>query len=70
MMFKETRRGPNNGFNNTGLRFGDHGTKEILLGVVDPKILTGLNFALQLPTARNNVQQRVQTDGTCNRQQC
>ena len=39
-----TRRGPNNGFNNTGLRFGDHRTKEILLGVVDSKSLTGFKL--------------------------
>ena len=60
MMFKETRRGPNNGFNNTGLRFGDHGTKEILLGVVELKEFD------RFQTLRNNVQQGVQTDATCN----
>ena len=32
--------------------------------------LTGLNFAHQLPTARNNMQQGVQTDATRNIQQC
>ena len=51
MMFKETRRGPNNGFNNTGLRFGDYGTKEILLGVVDPKILTGFKLCATTPNS-------------------
>ena len=47
MMFKETRHGPNNGFNNTGLRFGDHGTKEILL--------TGFKICATTP---NSTQQR------------
>ena len=28
------------------------------------------NFAKQLPTTRNNMQQGVQTDATCNIQQC
>ena len=60
MTFKEARRGPNNGFNNTGLRFGDHGTKEILLGVVELKEFD------RFQTLRNNVQQGVQTDATCN----
>ena len=49
-------RGPNsvaNGSNIVALRFGDHGTKEIL-EVVD-------RFQ-QLPTTRNNIQQGVQTD--------
>ena len=55
MMFKETRRGPNNGFNNTGLRFGDHGTKETLLGVVDSMSLTGFKLCATTP---NSTQQR------------
>ena len=55
MMFKETRRGPNNGFDNTGLRFGDHGTQEILLGVVDSKSLTGFKICATTP---NSTQQR------------
>ena len=61
MMFKETGRGPNNGFNNTGLRFGDHGTKEILLGVVDSKSLTGFKLC---PTTPNSTQQH--TTGSVN----
>ena len=55
MMFKETRRGPNNGFNNTGLRLGDHGTKETLLGVVDSMSLTGFKLCATTP---NSTQQR------------
>ena len=41
-----------------------------------PSVCTGLkvwpvsNFAQQLPTTRNNMQQGVQTDATCNIQQC
>ena len=55
MMFKETRRSPNNGFDNTELRFGDHGTKEILLGVVDSQSLTGFKICAATP---NSTQQR------------
>ena len=51
MMFKETRRGPNNGFKNKGLCFGDHGTKEILLGVVDSESLTGFNLCATTPNS-------------------
>ena len=68
MMFKETRRGPNNGFNNTGLRFGEHGTKKILLGVVDSKSLTGFELCA---TAPNSTQQHTQESAngpTCNTQ--
>ena len=57
MMFKETRRDPNNGFNNSGLRFGDHGTKEISLGVVDSKSLMETGFKL-CATTPNSTQQR------------
>ena len=57
MMFKETRRDTNNGFNNSGLRFGDHGTKEISLGVVDSKSLMGTGFKL-CATTPNSTQQR------------
>ena len=46
-------------FNIVALCFGDHGTKE-MSGVV----------AQQLPTTRDNMQQGVQTDATCNIQQC
>ena len=55
MMFKETRRGPNNGFDNTELRFSDRGTKKILLGVVDSKEFD------RFQTLRNNSQQHATT---------
>ena len=47
-----------NGSNIVALRFGDHGTKE-MLGVVGWKVWPVSNFA-----------QGVQTDATCNIQQC
>ena len=47
------------------LRFVDHGTKE-MLGVVGPKVWPVSNFAQQLPTTLNNMQQGVQTDARCN----
>ena len=53
----------------TLLRFDDHGIKE-MLGVVSWNVWSVSNFAQQLPTARNNTQQSVQTDITCNIQQC
>ena len=34
------------------------------------KSLTGFKFPQQLPTTRNNMQQDVQADATCNIQQC
>ena len=37
------------------LRFGDHGTKE-MLGVVGSNVWLVSNFAQQLPTTRNNMQ--------------
>ena len=60
-----------NGSNVVGLvalRFGDHGAKE--LGVVGLKNWRVSNFAQQLPTTRNNMQQAEQTAATCNIQQC
>ena len=50
------------------LRFHDHGAKE--LGVVGLKNWRVSNFAQQLPTTRNNMQQAEQTAATCNIQQC
>ena len=68
--------GPNNvgrslhyGSNIAGLRFGNHTTKE-MLRVVSSKVLLVSNFAQQLPTTRNNIQQRVQKDATYDNQQC
>ena len=101
-----------NGSNIVALRFGDHGTEE-MLGVVRSKDWPVSNYAQQLPairsrcsrrlevvgerengrargrharrfflcpllpsachagwTIRNNMQQGVQTDATCNSQQC
>ena len=59
-----------NGSNIVALRFGDHGTEEMLV-VVDLKVCQVSNFAQQLSTTHNNMQQAVvQTDGTCNIQQC
>ena len=58
-----------NGSNIVALRFGDHGTKE-MLGVVGWKIWPVSNFAQQRATTSNNMQQGVQTDATCNIQQC
>ena len=43
-----------NGSNIVALRFGDHGTKE-MLGIVGSKILPFSNFAQQLPTTCNRV---------------
>ena len=57
-----------NGSNIVALRFGDHGTKE-MLGVVGWKVWPVLNFAQQHGTTSNNMQQGVQTDATCNIQQ-
>ena len=57
------------GSNIVGLRFGDHTTKEILR-VVSSKVLLVSNFAQQLPTTRNNMQQCVQKDATYDNQQC
>ena len=51
-----------NGSNIVALRFGDHGTKkcwELLAEKFD-----------RFQTLRNNMQQGVQTDATCNIQQC
>ena len=58
-----------NGSNIVALRFGDHGTKE-MLGVVGWKVWPVSNFAQQHATTSNNMQQGVQTDATCNIQQC
>ena len=58
-----------NGSNIVALRFGDHGTKE-MLGVVGWKVWPVSNFAQQHATTSNNMQQGVQTDVTCNIQQC
>ena len=72
-------RGPNNvgramhyGSNIVGLRFGDHRTNYIkeILRVVSSKVLLVSNFAQQLPTTRNNMQQSVQKDATYDNQQC
>jgi len=40
------------------------------VGLHVAKSLTSLNFAQQLPTTRSNMQQGVQSDATCNIQQC
>ena len=58
-----------NGSNIVALCFGDHGTKE-MLGVVGWKVWLVSNFAQQHATTSNNMQQGVQTDPTCNIQQC
>ena len=55
--------------NIVALRVGDHGTKE-MLGVAGSKVWPFSNFSQQLPTKRNNMQQGVQMDATCNIQQC
>ena len=52
----------------TLLRYA-HGTKE-MLGVVGWKVWLVSNFAQQNATTSNNMQQGVQTDATCNIQQC
>ena len=54
--------------NIVALRFGDHRTK-LMLGVVGAKVSPVSNFAQQVPTTRNNMQQGVQTDATCKIQQ-
>ena len=58
-----------NGSNIVALRFGDHGTKE-MLGVVGSEVWSVSNFAQQLPTTRNNTQQGVRRTQACNIQQC
>ena len=58
-----------NGSNIVALRFGDHGTKE-MLGVVGWKVWPVSNFAQQHATTSNIMQQGVQTYATCNIQQC
>ena len=57
------------GSNIVGLRFGDHTKKEILR-VVSSNVLLVSNFAQQLPTTRNNMQQSVQKNATSDNQQC
>ena len=62
-----------NGSNIAALRFGDHGTQEIL-GVVGLNVSPFSNFSQQLlaqqhAKTRNDTQQDVQTDATCNIQQ-
>ena len=54
-------RGCGNRYNVVALRPGDHGTKE-LLRVVDSKVWPVSNFARQLLTTPNNMQQGVQTN--------
>ena len=58
-----------NGSNIVALSLGDHGTKE-MLGVVGSNVWPVSNFAQQLPTTSSNMQQGLQTDATCNIQQC
>ena len=58
-----------NGSNIVALRFGDHGTKE-MLGVVGSEVWSVSNFAQQLPTTRKNMQQGVRRTQACNIQQC
>ena len=58
-----------NGSNIVVLRFSDRGTKE-MLGVVGWKVWPVSNVAQQHATTSNNMQQGVQTDATCNIQQC
>ena len=65
---QQCRKSCANGSNIVALRFGDHGTKE-MLGVVGWKVWPVSNFAQQHATASNNMQQGVQTDATCNIQQ-
>ena len=55
--------------NIVALRFSDHGTNE-MLGVAGSKVWAVSSFAQQLPTKRNNMQQVMQMDATCNIQQC
>ena len=58
-----------NGSNIVVLRFGAHGTKE-MLGVVGWNVWPVSNFAQEHATTSNNMQQGVQTDATSNIQQC
>ena len=58
-----------NGSNIVAVRFGDHGTKE-MLGVVGWNVWRVSKFAQQHVTASNNMQRGVQTDTTCKIQQC
>ena len=58
-----------NGSNIVALRFGDHGTKKIF-GVVSRKVWPVSNFVQEHATTSNNMQQGLQTDATCNIQQC
>ena len=58
-----------NGSNIVALRFGDHGIKE-MFRVVGWKFWPVSNFAHQHATTSENIQQDVQTDATCNIQQC
>ena len=44
--------------------------KKIMLAVVGLKVWPASSFAQQLPATRNNMQQDVQTDATCNIQHC
>ena len=57
------------GYNIVALRLSDHGTKE-MLGFVGWKVWLVSNFAQQHAKTSNNMQQGVQTDATCNIQQC
>ena len=54
-----------NGSNIAALRLGDQGTKDV--GSCWLKRLTGFKLCATTP---NNIQQGVQTDATCNIQQC
>ena len=58
-----------NGSNIVALRFGDHGTKE-MLGVGGWKVWPVSNFAQRHATTSNSMQRGVETDATCNIQQC
>ena len=51
--------------NIVAIRFGNHGTKE-MLRVVDLKVWPVSNFAQQLPTTRIKCNEMQQTDATCN----
>ena len=57
-----------NGSNIVAVCFGNHRTKQ-MLGVVGSKVRLVSNFAYQLPTTCNNMQQGVQTDRTSSIQQ-
>ena len=58
-----------NGSNIVGLHFSDHRAKE-MLGVFGWKIWPVSNFVQQHAATSNNMQHGVQTDATCNIQQC